>query len=247
MWKSWEGVAKYQSALLLPGYKALWTVSEQTAKTGPAMSCPPVWCWYAYSFQCRGKNLGAVPAAAKLNACCSPPWHLPGVVKDTCWQNTKWLPSQGLIFNWKNLWLWPTKASTKKEWNTLGREAGVLIGSGVKEHKFFPIPFSTGWGLAQGMWDTKGGCLWRLGYLVWCSFSNCWSFPSKVPLGTLVCDMLLRPFLIVWNLILFFWWSQELGFFCLYFIYCPVLSPLWHLGQGIFQFFAFHHSVNTQP
>lgn len=53
-------------------------------------------------------------------------------------------------------WLWPIKASTKKEWNMLGREARVLIGSGVRYINSFLSPSVLGGALAQGMWDTRG-------------------------------------------------------------------------------------------
>lgn len=55
--------------------------------------------------------------------------------------------------------LWLSKASTNKEWNMLGREAGILMGSGgqVKEPKFFPIPFSPGGHWPRDCGIQKGG------------------------------------------------------------------------------------------
>lgn len=225
MWTSWEGVGKVWELdfCLVPRSCArsvwaekmglLWAVHQRGADLHILSS----------------DNLGAVPATAQVNACCSPR-HPPGVVRICACMGVFLRTgydchSRGspLIGTTPGLWL--SKASTNKEWNMLGREAGVLMGSGgqVKEHKFFPIPFSPGGHWPRDCGIQKGGGVWRLGYLVWCWFSNPWSFSRMVPLGTMVCGMFLGPFLIAWGLCFAFLRSPRTGPFPLYLLF-PVLS-----------------------
>lgn len=211
-------------AVLLPGPTACESSDWADSEDGPAMSCPPAWCWSAYSFQRVLRNLGAVPAAAKVNACCSPPRQEYSRTRACVGVFLKiWYDchSRASSLTGRTLWLCLPKPSLRKNeyagersWDSYG------VWRQVKEHKFLSSSVLGGhW--PRECWIQMGS-LWRPGYLVSCWFSTHWSFSRKVPLGTLVCGRLLRPFLTVWNLVFVFLRMPRIWLFC--YILFPALS-----------------------